>query len=282
MRTASLYEPNGRQIATFSSNDNGPWPNLDLMDITGWVGGVGVKDSPDSRFGHGMFAEKTRFTGRDLTIYVFSKYETLEQRAILENGFSGMLASGADYRLTVEIEGLKLSTTVQQDGEVDIAREGIDGLNFKIPLRAVDPFKYADEQQYQIFPAGYGEGLEFPLFAGGSLTYGTSEKGSSVPVRNAGTATAYPRIAVHGNWPAGFRIVSGRSVVQYGAPVVTASPVEIDMKTGSITSRGSDVTQGATRRAWFSVPPGGVIQPRISAISQGDGWADVFLADTYL
>ena len=281
-RVATLTEMSGRQIATFSSDDQGEWPQLDLVDITGWFGGVGVKDNPPSRFRHGMFSEPTRFTGRDMTIYVRSKYETLEQRHILERGFSSLFASAEEYQLEVDIDGFKLHTVIQQDGEIDVAPENFDTLNFKIPVRSEDPFLYGEERQYQLFPRGFGDGIVYPLFSSGFLDYGTAQSGAGVPIRNEGKATAYPRIVVRGSWPSGFQLVSGRNVISFPSPVVSTAPVTIDTARGRATINGTDHTHALTRRDWFGVPPRGSIQPRISAIGQGDGWADVYVSDTYL
>lgn len=280
-RIATIVGPRGH-VATFSSNATGPWPQLDLMDITGWFGGVGDKHSSSPRLGHGMFAEETVFTGRAPTLYVYTKYETLEQRAILERGFSSMLADAGTYRLTVEIEGVALSCNVKQDGEIGITGENFDALNIMIPLEAADPFLYSEERKYTLFPAGYGEGLVYPLFQEDFLDYGDVSPGTGIPLRNAGTATAYPRFEIHGNWSSGFRLVAGRDVVEYGAPVLGTSPVVVDMKTGSVTVDGQDRTHLATRRKWFGVPPGASIQPRISAVGEGTGWADAYISDTYL
>lgn len=280
-RIATITGPRGH-VATFSSNATGPWPQLDLIDIAGWSGGVGTKDRSSPRLGHGMFAEPTRYTGRGLTVYAYTKYETLEQRAILERGFSSMLAEPGTYRLTVEIEGHSLFCDVKQDGEIGVTPENFDGLNIQIPLEAPDPYLYAEEKKYTLLPAGYGEGLVYPLFQEDFLDYGDVSPGTGIPIRNAGTAVAYPRFEVYGNWSSGFRITSGRDSVEYGSPVLGPHPVVIDMATGSVTVDGNDRSHLATRRSWFGVGPSSSIQPRISAVGQGTGWADVYLSDTYL
>ena len=64
--------------------------------------------------------------------------------------------------------------------------------------------------------------------------------------------------------------------------VLGGPPVKIDMRTGSITIDGNDRTHLATRRKWFGADPGETIQPRLAAVGEGTGWADVYLADTYL
>lgn len=281
-RIATISGPNG-PIISFSSEAAGPWPQLHLETVSGWFGGVGVKDTSTPRMGHGVFSQPTRFTGRGLTVYGFTKYETDEERHILERGFSSVLADGETYRLTVEIDGHALWCDVKQDGEIGVASEGVDLLNVVIPLEAEDPRVYAEEHRYQLFPAGFGEGLVYPLFADGVLDYGDVTPGSSVPVRNGGTARAYPRFEVQGNWPSGFRITSGQDVVEYGAPVLGRETLVVDMRTGSIAVKnGGDRTHLATRRSWFGVDPGQTIQPRLAAVGEGTGFADVYLADTYL
>lgn len=193
-----------------------------------------------------------------------------------------MLADGARYTLRVEVEGVALSCLVQQDGEVAVQAENFDTINVQIPLRTEIPELFADERKYTLFPPGYGEGLVYPLFQDDVLDYGDVALGSGVPMRNAGTAKAFPRFEIHGNWPSGFRLTVGRSVVEYGAPLLGTHPAIVDMRTGSISIDDNDRTHLATRRQWFGVEPGETIQPRLTAVGQGTGWADAYLADTYL
>lgn len=99
---------------------------------------------------------------------------------------------------------------------------------------------------------------------------------------NAGNATAYPVYTVHGSWPAGFRITTGQTAIEYPAPVHPSAPVRIDNRTGEVMVAGMDQTYRLTRRDWVSVPAGAGVQPRITGLAPSTGWCDVQIQDTYI
>lgn len=115
-----------------------------------------------------------------------------------------------------------------------------------------------------------------------ALTYGNSAPTSNAVVRNGGNATAWPRIAVRGEFPGGFTLSAGLNAVTYPAPTYPQDPVLVDMATGSITVDGRDVTYRASRRDWFSIPAAGALKPRLTALAPSSGWADVIYCDTYM
>lgn len=99
---------------------------------------------------------------------------------------------------------------------------------------------------------------------------------------NGGNADAHPIYTVHGSWPAGFRITTGSSVIEYPSPVHPSTPVSIDNRTGEVMVGGVDQTYRLTRRDWVRVPAGSAIQPRITALAPSTGWMDVDIQDTYM
>lgn len=279
--TATLTSADG-YTARFSTREPAEYPRLHLMDVAGWYGGVGVTGAADQRMGHGLFPEPTERTGRAMTILVQAKYSGVRMRTVLERALSGLLWDGQLATLTVDTGTHELSCQVRLDGEVGIARRGVDTLDVQIPLLAPSPFLHGPERVQQLFPAGTGVGLVWPLFGNGVMDFGDTAAGSMLTIENRGNVKAWPRFLVRGTWPSGFTLTNGRDVVEYRAPVFSQSPAVVDMASGSISVGGNDMTHAATRRGWFGIDPGAVIAPRASSAQQGAGWIDVHTADTYI
>lgn len=260
-----------------------------LTGVAGWYGGVGVVDSGSQRMlGHGFFPAPSLRTGRELTLSGTLVFESETDRSIADRFVSGLLWDGEFGELQVTTDDLTLVSQVKLGGEIKHAYLGTSAVEVQIPLTAPDPFLYGDARVYQVFPAGFGQGLRYPLFAQQKdanqtpvLDWGeVTPTGGAIP--NQGNATAYPAMTVHGTWPGGFRIISGSSVVEYPAPVTPAAPVRIDHRTGEALSGGVDQTHRLTRRDWVSVPAYSSIQPRIEPLAPSTGWCDVEIADTYI
>lgn len=279
--TATLTSADG-YTARFSTREPAEYPRLHLMDVVGWYGGVGVTGDADQRMGHGLFPEPTERTGRAMTISVQAKYSGVRMRTVLERALSGLLWDGQLATLTVDTGTHELSCQVRLDGEVGIARLGVDTLDVQIPVLAPSPFLRGPERVQQLFPAGTGVGLVWPLFGNGVMDFGDTAAGSMLTIENRGNVKAWPRFVVRGTWPSGFTLTNGRDVVEYRAPVFSQSPAVVDMASGSISVGGNDMTHAATRRGWFGIDPGSVIAPRVSSAQQGAGWIDVHTADTYI
>lgn len=398
-----------------------------LTDLSGYYGGVSV-DSTDTKrlLGHGNFALPSLRTGREMTLKGTLTFDTENLRTVADRFLSGLLWDGEFGTLTVTTDDLTLASTVKLGGEIKPEYLGRNALQVEIPLTAPDPFLYAPTRMYQIFPAGFGEGLVYPLFTtktpdaaniakpttDSTYTVGTNSDGDTVVTTsqvggsfvvvsaavtpgetyrittkitadkagskyaarfnsygganttykyfdtqantitpevptdgeyreaswvftapagatstslswfpnhrngsvtdatqtmvvriekasssvldwgagtpfsgafyNGGNATAFPRFVVNGEFPAGFQIVSEGRTIEYPAPVVPESPVTIDMRDGSVMIDGVDNTYRLTHREWFDIPQKQAIQPRINALAPSNGWADVFVADTYI
>ena len=138
-----------------------------LQDLTGFFGGVGVDAEKTQRsLGHGLFSAVSRRTGRALTLKAYLHFEDERDRTLADRLVSGVLWDGEPGTLTVDTGGLILSCSVQLDGEVSHAYHGTHGVDLSIPLSAADPFLYAPVETVQVYPAGSGVGLRFPLFGG--------------------------------------------------------------------------------------------------------------------
>lgn len=290
-RIATLTSPDGYSLVFSNVEDPAGDYQAWLTDVAGFYGGVGVADPGSQRkLGHGFFPAPSLRTGRSLTLSgtIVFKDETFRNTA--DRFLSGQLWDGGFGTLEVQIAELTLSCQVKLDGEIKHSYHGETALDVQIPLTAPDPFLYAPERLYQVFHAGTGVGLNFPLFSTLKDPSGTPilDWGKGAPFSgafaNQGNATAWPKVVVHGSFPHGFRIVEGSRVVEFPSTVHPTAPVEIDMRAGEVMVSGSDHTYKLSRRDWIDIPAQSSILPRIEALSdlQSEGWADFLVRDTYM
>ncbi|WP_178945898.1 hypothetical protein [Kocuria sp. TGY1127_2] len=149
-----------------------------IKELDGWLGGVDVHaDNTQRTLSHGLFPEPSVRTGRVITLEGYLFFDTERSRTIAERFVSGILGDGGFGTLTYEVEGgPALTSTVKLDGTIKVTYHQLDTLEFQIPLIAADPFLYGESQRFQVFPAGYGIGLRYPLFSpartgGNQVTY---------------------------------------------------------------------------------------------------------------
>lgn len=137
-----------------------------FTDLVGFFGGVGVTDQGEARkLGHGFFAAPSLRTGRELTLSGVLIFTTERDRNTADRFLSGLLWDGELGELEVTTDTLTLFAQVKLGGEIKHSYMGTEAVQVQIPLTAPDPFLYAAPRLYQIFPAGAGEGLVFPLFS---------------------------------------------------------------------------------------------------------------------
>lgn len=261
-----------------------------LTDIDGWYGGVGVWGEQAQRvINHGLFERDAMRSGRVLTLKGSFLFEDEFTRQAAARYFSSLLWDGRQGALTVTTgDNLIQQAQVRLDGAIGIdLPDGSLALKLSVPLQAADPFIYAPPQRFQIYPAGEGTGLRYPLFkAVDKDSRQVLDWGKGTPVGgagvNEGNVTAYPTITVRGDWPAGFTITANGKRLTYAAPVHNSTPVVIDCKEGSVLASGMDKTYQLTQRAWFEVAPESVFQPTIRALAPSSGWADIEISSTYI
>ncbi|MFI8597692.1 hypothetical protein ACIGDM_10300 [Rothia koreensis] len=262
-----------------------------IKEVDGWLGGVDVHAENTQRtLSHGLFPAPSLRTGRTMTLEGYLFFSGERDRTIAERFISGILGDGEFGSLVYEVEGARaLSSTVKLDGAIKVTYYQLDTLEFQIPLIAADPFLYGEDQRFQVYPAGYGIGLRYPLFGsteGGVeevISYGTANPNTKAVIENRGNATAYPLIRIVGDMPSGFVLHdSAGHTIEYRSPVWTQSPVEVNNHDGAIYQNNLDQSARATRRQWFNIPAGGTNTVRITALQSGDGYADIIHNDTYL
>lgn len=287
IRYARLDGAHGSLV--LSNRESGQKSRFWLTGLDGWFGGVGVSGEQSQRgLGHGLFLKPAKRTGRVLTLRGTLIFPDDPTRLVADRFLSGILWDGEYGTLTVLTDSLELMCEVRLDGDIKHTYKGLQSVEIQIPLVAADPFLYGPPQRFQIYPAGAGTGLMYPLFTTKKAVDGTPvlDWGAGTPVGgsgiNEGNATAYPTITVRGDWPAGFSIASNGKRLTYAAPVHNSTPVVVDCKTGSVLTGDMDKTYQLTERSWFAVDPESTFQPTIRAIAPSSGWADVEISSTYI
>ena len=260
-----------------------------LRDVKGWYGGVGVAgEEPQRVINHGQFERDGRRTGRIITLLGTFYFESDYDRHTAARYLSSLMYDGEHGELTVRTGDLVLTSRVRLDGEIVPTPEGKHVIKLSVPLIAADPWLYAPSRISQIFPAGFGQGLVYPLFATKKNPSGTPvlDWGKGAPLSaalgNEGNATAYPNITVYGDWPAGFTIAYAGKRITYPSTVDATTPVSINCAEGKVMVGDTDQTFKLKNRDWFEVAPRESFQPRIAALAPSNGWADVSLSSTYI
>lgn len=296
VRFAELIGAHGESVL---SNREDQYPRFWLTGLDGWFGGVGVSGATAQRtFGHGLFREAVKRTGRVLTLKGHFMFDSDADRLVADRFLSGLLWDGDYGELRVTTGDLTLSSFVRLDGEIKHSYQtrNTRELNIQVPLLASDPFLYGVPQVYQVYPAGSGVGLRFPLFSqsgkpGGlevtevtpGLSFGAANPNTQGVVQNRGNADSYPRIRIVGDFPSGFVLKNSRGrTIEYPAPVWQQSPVEVDCWEGAVYQGGVNQTYRCTNRQWFTIPAHGVDSFRVSSIAPGDGRAEITHRDTYI
>lgn len=258
-----------------------------MEELTGWYGGVDVSGTDTQRvLGHGLFPEPSLRTGRVLTLSGVLQLASERDRTVAERFVSGILGDGGFGTLTYEVESAPtLSAQVKLDGAVKTTPHGLDLVRFEAPLLAPDPFLVGEEQAVQIYPAGAGVGLRFPLATGDPAVvgFGAENPNTRAVLTNLGNAESYPLIVVAGDWPSGFVLVADTGeTVEYPVPVWSQAPVTVDNGRGTIMQSGMDQSARATRRQWVGIPPGGTRSWVVKSLQPGDGYATIIHRDTYI
>lgn len=256
-----------------------------LVDISGWYGGVSITSNSTDRLGFGEFLAQGRGTARVLTLTVNQYAKDESVRRHYRRAWSGAFHNGGEALMTVNWDGLELSTTVVQDGEIAFTDSDPWGVRVQIPLRAADPHLYGEWRSSTLRPVGVGVGLEYPAFgvdkgAGPVLTYGSAIQTYEY-VWNDGNADSFPQFEVIGEFPGGFVAGLGDQRVTYPWPTFPDMPVLVDMS-GALSVSGVDQSHMLGGRGWASVAPSSIEIPTFEALQGGTGWATVRHRDTYI
>lgn len=282
-RWARIDEPGGRSWKFLThSLPYSDYVRLELEDITGWYGGVGVRREREDRYGHGTFSGRGWRSERTMTLKAKAICVTPDLRDLVERELSGILWDGLEGTLTVEeSNGRELHTTVSLDGTPDIVKLGTTALAVNIPLVSDDPFLYSPWREQTITADGLGVGFRWPPFEEGFADFGDGASGPAPVIWNEGNADSYPEIVVYADDLGGFRTGFDGRAVSYPWPLMHSIPVTVDMQ-GAMRISGIDQTSRLAEREWSHIPPGGTAVPFLELRQAGIGYAVVRSRDTFI
>lgn len=187
-RYVTLYGPHGQVTL---SNKEQALQRFTLTGLDGFYGGAGVHvEDTQRQLGHGSFAAPAWRTGKFMTLRGTFTFANDRDRTVAARWLSALYWDGKLGELTADYDGLELTARVRLDGAPSIVEQGVNILKVEIPLFAPDPFLYAAPRLYQIFPAGAGEGLVFPLFTTKGKATSANLAGFASTATSNGTVTA--------------------------------------------------------------------------------------------
>lgn len=279
--TDAVLEWDGGRVRFTSTPEPDAWARFVLTDLSGWYGGVGVRDEKWDRLGHGEARGRTWRGSRALTLKGHVEVDTPENRDAVMRDLSGVLWNGLEGTLSATVDGLTLSCPVTLDGEPGVVPSGITAVTVQLPLVSGDPWLFSEWRTSSIRPIGSGVGLEYPLFTGGVLRYGTAVDSGDV-IWNDGNADSWPRFTVHADADGGFLVGVGDRVLTFPWPVWEDSPATVDTMTGEVLIGGVDQSHRLASREWTPVLPHSLEAVRFELLQGGTGWCDVSHRDTYI
>ncbi len=239
-----------------------------LIDFPGWDDTPDVVGEASQRIGeHGLLLGPQTYAGRTLT---------LEGR-IVARSMADRQAALSRMRRSVPVNSLALVRVsdppemyvrARINGQIRVARTGVNAATVQIPLLAPDPLRYLlNPDPITITLPTYSDGLNLPQVL--PFTLIPREQNGSGVVVNTGDAWSPWRATITG--PIGTPTIT---VPSLGASFSVAITVEAG-QTLAIDSRDKIVTldganrSGLVRRAssWFRLPPESSTEIRLSASS---------------
>lgn len=292
-----LTGPDGSRVTMHNDWDQCEARGLmHIEDLEGWYGGVGANVTPDvKRFRrHGKFPARSIRSHRKLDLTLTWHYSISDEEdaySAYARWASSFAWDFGPYGLEVIEDGLRLSTSVLLDGEIqyqNLEKGSEQAFRVRIPLRAQDPFLYGDERTTIVSPNGdtpvaandpFGQGLTNASGEQVFAWFGNTQKPQGV--YNSGTADAYPKFDVIADDSRGVSITMGGGTVEYRGPLFSQSPLTIDMY-GSALLDGRDVSHRLVSRGWTPLRPGETAVPRISLTGSGSGYANCRVRDAFI
>lgn len=284
VRSAVLTEASGRRWSL--SGRPAPGPALWYVeDVTGWVGGSGVRGEVTARMGHGDHVSTAEREGRVMTVKGAVACESSDLRDELGLQLSSVLGDG-EWGLLEADNGADagvLATRVRLDGAPQIVEVGTRKLRFQIPVRSEsETITAANVQRVAVAAPGTGVGLRFPLFSeGGVLTYGATSVATTGVLVNAGTAPAWPVFWPRGQFVNGWRIWQDGHLIEWNGVAVDVAQAA-DTARRAVEIWGTDVSQFLSADDFRPIPPGGSAEIRFEPLGGGAGILEATVASTYI
>lgn len=255
---------------------------LDENALQGFHDGVNVKRDDTVRPNQwGDFKEPGLFGSRHLTISGTAVAQNTAELMGMRDEFMGLLNQGEYREILVQNSVGNRYITVGLEGSPSWVQKLDHVALWKLELYAPDPRMYGPVQGFQITDTTITGGIDYPMDY--PLDYGGSTKIQAIAMSNSGNTDAWPVFTVVGDFFSGFHITNNAgSIITYEGVVTMTDPVVIDTASGSAVQGGVDKSSSLSRRDWFSIPPGGSIQPMFFPIVDAVGWCDIMYRDTWI
>lgn len=250
--------------------------------LQGFYDGVSVKRSETVRPNQwGDFKEPGLLGSRHMTMSGAAVASTPAELLSMRDEFTSLLTDGEYKEISVQNATDTRYVNVTLDGQPSWVQKGDTVAVWKLDLYAPDPRMYGSVQGVQITDSTISGGIDYPMDY--PLDYGGGVKEISYYISNRGNTEAWPKFVVRGNYYDGFSITNNAgSIITYDGIVSNSAPVTIDTATGTATQSGVDKSSLLSRRDWFSIPPGGIIQPMFLPKQDAVGWCDIIYRDTWI
>jgi hypothetical protein len=257
---------------------------LDPTAIVGWFDGADTRRDTSTRpIGWGDFAEIGRQSSRLITITGTAIAANEIELRMMRDAFVGMCADGGYRELSLETKVDTRYANVTRASKplwtplIDTAAA------WSFDFYAPDPRIYGTIERLKVGDSKSSTGgFDYPVDY--MIDYHSdTEIGGVVSVTNNGNVEAWPVFIINGEYNSGFSISNNRgSEVRWEGFVTNASPVTVDMISGTVTQSGRDRSELLSKRGWFSVQPGETLQPAFTPIQPGPGWCDIIFRDTWI
>jgi hypothetical protein len=255
---------------------------FDENALQGFLDGVNVKRDETVRPNQwGDFQEPSLFASRQLTLSGTAVASSPAELLSMRDEFTGLLNTGGYSEISIQNSVGTRYLTVGLGDSPSFVQKTDNFAIWKLELYAPDPRLYGSVMNLQITDSTVTGGIDYPMDY--PLNYGGDTKVQAMAMYNAGNTDSWPVFTVVGNFYMGFHITNNAgSIVTYEGIVSMTAPVEIDMGRGTAMQSGVDKSAMLTRRDWFSIPPGGSIQPMFYPIEDSVGWCDIMYRDTWI
>jgi hypothetical protein len=255
-------------------------PSWKVQELDGWWSPPPVETNIENiPLGDGGFDAPTFRRPKTFSINGVVQASTrAAARTAAWDRLAGLSPTGGPMTLTVMDEAGTRQMQVRLASNPQVLPYGGQRAFFQIPLVAADGRKYGPliSQQRGIGLPAATDGLTFPLFSDGTLSFGSFTGTNSVALANTGTAPTFPTFAVSGYFDsAGFVIVSDAGeVITFQRTVSPGSTVILSPYAGGrATIDGSDQTTYLTSPSWTPIPPKGSRAYTLFAAGQSDAGA---------
>lgn len=237
-------------------------PRWKLIDLEGWFSPPPTRTrATDIPYMDGGFDPGRTFRSAKRMALVGMVYGTsaADAEELAWERIAALSPAGLPMTMTVTTpRGVRTMQVWLDSGQPLVAPYTATSARFRIPLYAPDPRRYAEAETGVAGPAGSaGDGLAFPLFAGGYLDFGTFSPSGLFYIENTGTAASWPTFLVRGLLTDGFSISSGDLSIEYQATVPLGTEVFLSPYIGGRARIDeTDVTASLVVDGWPQIAPG--------------------------